>query len=275
MSPRHPAALDPIAVVLVRPQGDGNVGQAARAMKNFGLSRLLLVQPCNVDTDFCRQMAPNAYEIVERAEHHTTLTEALAGFEYVVGTSRRIGKFRPRFSTARALPGWLLPRLTGDKTAALVFGNEADGLSNEELDVCARLVEVETDPAHRSLNLAQAVCLVAYELFAAAVETPGELSPHRPASHGILERMFAQMRRMYLEIGFLAPQNPDAIMRTLRRLFLRAEPDEREVRILRGIMQDTEWYLDHVAKTGVRDGYREVAGHGQPRAGTRREDPAD
>jgi TrmH family RNA methyltransferase len=262
---RHPAVLDQIAVVLVRPAGDGNVGQTARAMKNFGLSRLLLVQPCDVDTDFCRQMAPNAYEIVQRAARHETLADALADFEFVVGTSRRIGKFRPRFCTSKTLPGWLLPRLTDGQTAALVFGNEADGLSNEELDRCARLVEIETDPAHRSLNLAQAVCVLTYELFAAAVESPNETNPHRPASHGLLERMFAHMRRIYLEIDFLSPQNPEAIMRTLRRLFLRAEPDEREVRILRGILQNTEWYLNHVAETGERDGYREVAGDGESR----------
>ena len=255
----HPTVLDQIAVVLVRPAGDGNVGQAARAMKNFGLSRMLLVQPCNVDTDFCRQMAPNAYEIVRQAEHHATLADALAGFEFVVGTSRRTGKFRPRFCTSKSLPEWLLPRVGEGKTAALVFGNEADGLSNEELDLCARVVEVETDPAHRSLNLAQAVCVITYELFAAAIQTPTAMTPRRPASHGIMERMFQHMRRMYLEVGFLSPQNPEAIMRTLRRIYLRAEPDEREVRILRGILQDTEWYLDHVAKTGVRDGYREVA----------------
>ena len=256
---KHPPVMDQITVVLVRPQGDGNVGQVARAMKNFGANRLKLVQPCEVDTEFCRQMASKSYEIVERAERHDTLQGALAGSQYVVGATRRIGKNRPRTLASRELPDWLLPKLTGGQQAAIVFGNEVSGLDNQELDLCHDLVEIETDPAHHSLNLAQAVLLLLYELFSQALEERPESIKHQPAKHSIMERLFAHMRRMYLEVGFLNPENPEAVMRALRRLYGRAAPNDREVRILRGILNDTEWYLNHVAEKGERDGYSEVA----------------
>jgi tRNA/rRNA methyltransferase len=259
----HPPLMDQIAVVLVRPMGDGNVGQAARAMKNFGLSRLLLVNPQYVETDLLKMMAIGAYDIIERAEVFDSLEAALAGFQFVVGTTRRIGKFRPRFCTSRALPGWLLPQLTGGQRAALVFGNEVNGLDKPELDLCNQLAEVVTDPAHRSLNLAQAVVLIAYELFSAAAQAPAAIDKHTPASHEQMQRLYDHMRRFYLEVGFIDKQNPERNMRQLRRIFARAAPSERELRVLRGIMQDTEWYINHVAKTGKRDGYREVAGDGE------------
>ncbi|HPM75619.1 MAG TPA: RNA methyltransferase [bacterium] len=260
---KHPPVLDNVSVVLVRPAGDGNLGQVARAMKNFGLSRLRLVNPCDFDTDLCRQMATNSYDILERAQIFTDLPTALADFSYVVGTSRRLGKNRERFGTSAALPGWLLPKLTGGAQAALLFGNEVSGLDNAELDLCQFLVEIETDPAHKSLNLAQAVLVFAYELFKAAAQAPTEIDKIHPARHDKLERMFKQMRAMYLEIGFLAPENPEHIMRALRRLYGRAQISEREVSILRGILSDMDWYLNHVSEKGERDGYREVVGDGE------------
>ena len=260
---RHPEVLDHIAVVLVHPQGDGNVGQVARAMKNFGLTRLVLVNACPLDTDLCRQMATNSYDVIERAQHFSDLQSALGPFHFAIGTSRRLGKSRPRFCTSRALPEWLLPKLTGHQNAALIFGNEVSGLDNSELDRCDQMVEIVTDPAHRSLNLAQAVVVVAYELFCRATEVPGHEDFHMPATRASLDRMYAQMRRIYFEIGFIDRVNPERIMRRLRRLYGRAAITEQEVRILRGILQDTEWYFNHLTKVGKRDGYREMAGDGE------------
>jgi TrmH family RNA methyltransferase len=260
----HPPILDQFAVVLVRPMGDGNVGQVARAMKNFGLSRLILVDPRYTETDLCKMMAIGAYEIVQQAERAPSLAKALAPFQFAVGFSRRVGKFRQRFCSSRALPGWLLPQMTGGAQAALVFGNEVNGLSQAELDACNQLVEVITDPAHRSLNLAQAVVLIAYELFSHAACAPLAVTRHEPASYERMERLYAHMRRLYLEVGFVDRQNPARILRQLRRLYSRAAPTEQEARILHGVLQDTEWYLEHVKKTGKRDGYREVAGDGEP-----------
>jgi TrmH family RNA methyltransferase len=261
---QHPTVMDQIAVVLVRPAGDGNVGQCARAMKNFGMSRMILVDPRYQETDLCKMMAIGAYEIVEGAPRFDDLETALAGFHHVVGTTRRIGKFRKRFCSSKALPAWLLPRLTGGQQTALVFGNEVNGLDNPELDLCNQLVEIVTDPAHRSLNLAQAVVILAYELFSAAAAAPLAIDKHTPAPHGQMQRLYEHLRRFFLEVGFIDKQNPERNMRQLRRIYARAAPSEQELRVLRGMLQDAEWYINHVAKTGVRDGYREMAGDGEP-----------
>ena len=259
----HPPVMDQIAVVLVRPAGDGNVGQVARAMRNFGISRLILVQPLYEETEHCRRMAVSAYDIVQEAEVYDDLATALANFHFVVGASRRLGKFRHRFCSSRALPEWLLPQLTGGQTAALVFGNESSGLSKPEMDLCNQLVEIISDPAHQSLNLAQAVIVLAYELFSHAVESPLEVTTHEPADHEKMGRLYDHMRRVYLEVGFIDRENPERNMRQLRRLFSRIAPSELEVRIFHGILSDTEWYLKHVAETGKRDGYREMVGDGE------------
>ncbi|NLH49344.1 MAG: RNA methyltransferase [Myxococcales bacterium] len=260
---QHPPIMERIAVVLVRPGGDANVGQTARAMKNFGLRRLLLVNPQYTETELCKQYATSAYDIVERAERFDDLEQALAGFHYVIGTTRRIGKFRERFCTSRALADWLLPQLAGDRRAAIVFGNETSGLSKPELDLCNQLVEIATDPGHRSLNLAQAVVILAYELFSRAADVSPQIDKHHPASHDQLQRLYEHMRRIYLEVGFIDRHNPERNMRVLRRLYSRAAPSLREARILHGILADTEWYINHVCKTGERDGYREMAGDGE------------
>ncbi|MDP8224990.1 MAG: RNA methyltransferase [Candidatus Lernaella stagnicola] len=273
--PQHPEIMDRIAVVLVRPMGDGNVGQVARAMRNFGMSRLIIVQPQYVETELCRRMAVSAYQLVRDAEYQDDLATALKDFHYVVGASRRLGKFRQRFCSSRALPDWLLPRLADGQTGALVFGNEPSGLNKQEMDLCNELVEIITDPAHRSLNLAQAVLLLAYELFTRACEAPLDVNKHVPAPHDKIRRFYEHMRRVYLEVGFIDKDNPERNMRQLRRLFSRAAPNELEVRILHGLLSDTEWYLKHVAEVGKRDGYREMAGDGESGTGTSGESTAD
>jgi tRNA/rRNA methyltransferase len=271
---RHPPIMDQFAVVLVRPEGDGNVGQAARAMKNFGIRRLILVNPLYRETDLIKMMSPGAYDIVEDAQRFDDLRQALAGYHFAIGTTRRVGKFRPRFCSSRALPGWLLPQMTGGAQAALVFGNEAHGMDASELDLCNQVVEIITDPAHRSLNLAQAVLVLTYELFSHAVEAPLAPTKHTPAPHDQMQRLYDHMRRLYSEVGFIDRQNPERNMRHLRQVYSRAAPTLRECRILHGIMQDTEWYLNHVAQTGKRDGDREMAGDGEPGDLPSGEDPA-
>jgi TrmH family RNA methyltransferase len=274
-TPKHPPILDQIAVVLVRPMGDGNVGQIARAIRNFGMSRLLIVDPQFKETEHLRQMAVGAYQLIKDAEIHPTLADALKDFHYVVGTSRRLGKFRKRFSSSRALPGWLLPKLTGGHTAALVFGNEAHGLSKAEMDQCNEIVEVITDPGYRSLNLAQAVLILGYELFSHAAEAPLAITKHEPANYADMRRLYDHMREIYFEIGFLDLENPERNMRHLRRIFSRAAPSEQEVRVLQGILSDTMWYIKHVEETGKRDGYREMVGDSDTGNRTQRQNSAD
>lgn len=263
MDKQQAALMSQMAVVLVRSEGDGNVGQVARAMRNFGVSELILVQPQFVESDLGRCLAAGHYDLVRDARRCDSLPEALTDFHYVIGFSRRLGKFRRRFATSRALPGWLLPQMTGGQKAALVFGNEVNGLDKSELDLCNQLVEIVTDRDCGSLNLAQAVLVVLYELFSHTGETSLSINEREPATHGRMQRLYNHMQRLYTEIGFLDKQNPARTMRVLRRLYSRIAPDLGEVLFLHGILQDTEWYINHVIETGVRDGDREVAGDGE------------
>jgi len=263
MEKQQPTLMSQFSVVLVRSEGDGNVGQAARAMRNFGLREMILVQPQFVETELCKCMAAGSYHLVRDAKRIDNLQEALADFHFVIGFSRRLGKFRKRFATSRALPGWLLPQMTGGQRTALVFGNEVSGLDKSELDLCNQLVEIVADSNCGSLNLAQAVLVILYELYSHVQETSLQVTEREPASHDIMQRLLNHMRRIYLEIGFFDKNNPARTMRQLRRLYARIAPTQGEVMFLHGILQDTEWYINHVAETGVRDGYREVVGNGE------------
>ena len=149
------------AFIFVRPRYAGNVGSAARAMKNMGFSDLRLVQPrCDPLEKEARMMAVGAAPLLKKARVFDSLTEAVGDLHYVVGTSCRIGKRRRNFSPLSELPG-ILPK---KGRVGIVFGPEEKGLTNEEAAFCQRVVTIPSDPRFSSLNLAQAVMVVAYEL---------------------------------------------------------------------------------------------------------------
>ncbi len=232
--------LDRITVVLSHPLHPGNVGSVARAMKNMGLSRLRLVNPCDYRAEIASWMAVSAKEILDQAEAFDDLSTVLAGMNLVVGT---IPPDRPRFLGEAHSPRDLARRLVsvppGDRIA-LLFGTEDNGLSNSELDLCHEFVTIPSHPAFPSLNLAQAVMVIAYEIFAAG-GWEGRGEGRSVADARSQERMFAQMEETLTRIGFLSRQNPQHIMRDLRRIFGRARLDEREVKILRGILRQIDW----------------------------------
>lgn len=232
--------LDRITVVLSHPLHPGNVGSVARAMKNMGLHRLRLVNPCDHRAEIANWMAVSAKEILDQAEVFDGLSSALADMRLVVGT---IPPNRPRFQGETHSPGDLATRLaavhSGDRIA-LLFGTEDNGLSNSELDFCHEFVTIPSHPAFPSLNLSQAVMVVAYEIFTSeGCEGRGE--GRSVADTRSQERMFAQMEETLIRIGFLDRKNPRHIMRDLRRIFGRARLDEREVKILRGILRQVDW----------------------------------
>lgn len=251
---RHPL-LDRVAIVLVEPREPGNIGAAARAMANMGLSRLVLVRPPAFLVPDAFRMALAARPILESAAVANDLAEALAGFAFVAGTTRRVGAGRRGRVTPRALAAEL-PALADADDIALLFGREESGLTNEELQYCQRLVTIPSGAAFGSLNLAQSVLLLAYEIFLVAAAPLGEhSSPRRRAATAELEGLFGQMERVLLEIGYLDPGNPARMMRVFRRLVGRAGPDEREVRALRGIFRQVAWYAGrHGERPGPHGG---------------------
>lgn len=241
--------LNSISVVLVRPRGSANVGSVARAMANTGLRRLVLVSPCEYLCDEALRMALRARPLLEEARVGADLREALEGTGFAVGTSCRFGQERGPMASPRELAPKIL-ELAGRTRVAIVFGPEDRGLTNDELSLCQEVLTIPSHPQFPSLNLAQAVMLVAHELYIGGL--PAEPAPpdRTPADSRSLEEFYAQMESTLRRIRFLNPQNPGHIMRSLRRVFSRALPDEREVRILRGIFHQVDWYLATGGKRG-------------------------
>lgn len=224
--------LDSIAIILVRPKFPENIGSAARAMKNMGLSRLVIVNgssPLHVNA---YKLASGAEDILERAEEFPTLREAISELGCLIGMTSRGGRDRYPDLTPKALAKKIVS-LSQENSIGLAFGSEKEGLTNEELSLCyfyARIPSVESFP---SLNLAHAVMVICYELFQASKEIPK--APVQLAQAEQLERMFEHMEKTLIQIGFLDSDHPKRIMRALRRLFGRSQMDEREVQILQGI----------------------------------------
>jgi tRNA/rRNA methyltransferase len=234
--------LSRIRIVLVEPRVPENIGMSARAMKNCGLSHLVLVDPVDpLSVAACRP-AMDAVGLVRSAAIVATLAEAVAGSRMVVGATRRGGQDRHPLVTP---PDWIreyLPRAEGQEVS-IVFGCEKDGLSREALDRCDLLLTLPAHPDYGSFNLAQAVLLVGYELFRNSDACGPGGSRLELAAEKDREEFFIHLERLLLEVGFLHENNPGRIMTSLRRLFGRAGLEERDLRILRGILSQIEWAL--------------------------------
>jgi tRNA (cytidine32/uridine32-2'-O)-methyltransferase len=239
-----PNALARVRVVLVGTQHPGNIGSAARAMKTMGLERLVLVAPERFPHAEADALAAGADDVLAAAEIHSDLASAVADCRLVFGCtarSRRIAldEHVPRDAAARVLDA-----AQGGAEVALVFGRERTGLTNEELQLCHAAVHIPANPDYSSLNLAAAVQVLAYELrMAALAGVPLDLQDAQrepPASHAQMESFFRQLADTLDAIDFHKGRAPDAAMHKLRRLFLRAALDEREVRILRGVLADAQ-----------------------------------
>jgi len=228
----------PVRIVLVGTTHPGNIGAAARAMRAMGLDRLTLVAPREFPSDEATARAAGAGEVLANARVCATLPEALAECRFAVGASARLRGLSWSTVSPREVAPRLLAEARGGE-AAVVFGRESSGLSNDELACCHALLHIPTDPGFSSLNLAMAVQVVAYELRLAmlAGETQRMLERADPlATVEDLERFYAHLERTLVDAGFLDPANPRHLMLRLRRLFSRALPEEKEVRILRGIL---------------------------------------
>ena len=232
--------LDSVSIVLVRPKFPENIGSVARAMKNMGLSRLIVVNGCSPLHASAYKLASGAEEILERAEELFTLREAVSEMGCVIGTTSRGGKERSPLLTPETLTKKLIP-LSLKNSIGLAFGSEKEGLSNEELSLCHLCVRIPSMESFPSLNLAQAVMVVCYELFQASIEIQKQTIQLAQAEQR--ERMFEHMEKTLIQIGFLNSKHPKKIMRVLRRLFGRNPMEEREVQILQGIWSQMDHYL--------------------------------
>jgi TrmH family RNA methyltransferase len=240
---------DNLVVVLHQPRKLVNIAGAVRAMKNMGFERLRLVAPGEYDAYDIAGIAHRSDDILDAVEVFDTLDAALADITYVAGTTaRRRGDFR-RIHTPRELAPALLQR-TQSGPVALLFGPEDNGLTNAELDRCNALVTIPTAPEYASLNLAQAVLLVCYEMFLAGTPPSARPETPPPASGAQLEGFFQALEHMLWSVEFLKRERAESTLRTLRSLTHRAEPSAREAGLLVAICREVEHYV--ARKTGAR-----------------------
>ncbi|HEX5042694.1 MAG TPA: RNA methyltransferase [Candidatus Polarisedimenticolaceae bacterium] len=239
-----------VRFVLVEPQSAGNLGSAARALKNLGFSALHLVAPrCDPRSLEARALAVDAWDLLDEAKVQDTLDDALQGMRTVVGTSARTGKQRrPHHRLDAFAPD--LARLAAAGPLAAVFGREAHGLSDAELDRCTHLVHIAASPDYPSFNLAQAVLLVAYTLRLGLDTAPPPGEEEASADHGSREAMLAHLEDALRAIGYLHEDTAVPMMRRLRRFFGRAELTAGEAAIFRGIARQVLWAAGQAKLTG-------------------------
>lgn len=235
--------------VLVETSHPGNVGAAARAMKTMGFTKLLLVRPRYPDVlthPEAIAFASGAQDILESARIVDTVEEALAGCDLVTAVSARLREFSPPVITPRELAESIAHRQGGD--VAFIFGSERYGLPNEVVMNCQALINIPANPAYSSLNLAQAIQLLAYEARMAMQLTSAEpqVGYHgQAATNEAVEGMYSHLEQALIAIDFIDPAHPKKLMPRLKRLFSRTRLELEEVNILRGIAKKI---LDHRQK---------------------------
>jgi tRNA (cytidine32/uridine32-2'-O)-methyltransferase len=237
-----PPAPQPIRFVLARTSHPGNIGSAARAIRTMGFWRLTLVAPHRFPDPQVVAMAAGADDVLANVVVTESLPQAVAGCTRVYGLSaRRRGVNLPELDPRGAMDE-MAPLLRAGAEVALLFGNERSGLDNDELSVCHAMVKIPSVEEFSSLNLAQAVQVMAWELRMAMLgkPPPAPAAHEEPASADQVERFFEHLFATLHAIDFHKGRSPQTVELRLRRLFHRASPDAHELRILHGILADAE-----------------------------------
>ncbi|MEM1392666.1 MAG: RNA methyltransferase [Cyanobacteria bacterium P01_H01_bin.150] len=236
-----------VKIILVEPAGPLNVGSIARAMKNFALKQLVLVNPqCDYLGEEATRMSVHAKDVLEAAVCVSTLPEALSGCKRAIATTART-RDNAVLQTPREVLPWLLE--TDAQPAALIFGREDRGLSNEELNYAQKFMRIPTDVGYPSLNLASAVAISCYELTQnqpSTIETTSlddEIAPME-----VVEGYYNQLESLLLSIEYLYPHTAESRMEKFRQLYNRAQLQTNEVAMLRGILRQMQWAIKQSGK---------------------------
>jgi tRNA/rRNA methyltransferase len=236
------AKTENITIVLNKPKYPGNVGSVARCARNMGIEKISVVGNRDLAPEEMKQMATHfAAGIVERIQHFDGLDEALARFQYIVGTTSRRGPARGPVISPREMAPRIVD-ISQENEVALLIGPEDTGLSNDDLRFCHLLVTIPTSKHNKSINLSHAAMILCYEIFVARME-PLEAFTPRLAQSTELEGMYDHMKGLLMKIGFLNPENPEFWMMHIRRFLGRTNLFSKEVKIIRGICRQLEWYL--------------------------------
>lgn len=238
------ANTENITIILTRPKYSGNVGSVARCAKNMGIDKIAVVNSQALIEEEMIQMSTHcAADLVARIEHYGEIKEALSGYHYIVGTTSRLGSARGPALTPRELAEEIVD-ISQNNRIALLFGSEDKGLSNEELRYCHKVVSIPTSKSLKSINLSHAVMIVCYEIFTARIGSLSEFSP-RMATSSEIEGMYAHLKNVLTKIGFLNPENPEYWMMHIRRFMSRTRLFAKDVKIIRGICRQIDWYTDN------------------------------
>ncbi|HKI74892.1 MAG TPA: RNA methyltransferase [Pseudomonadales bacterium] len=226
-----------VRIVLVETTHPGNIGASARAMKNMGLSRLVLVSPHDFPNDTARFRAVSAADIVDNATVVDSLDAAIEGCHLVIGTSARDRRIPWPLLDPKGCGEKVIAERTDRSEIAILFGRESRGLKNEELQKCHFHVNIPTAKAYSSLNLAMAVQVVCYEILQASL---AGMAPQawdiEYATAEAVEHLFQHLEQTLIDVDFHDPENPRQLMTRLRRMFNRIRMDEMEVNMLRGFL---------------------------------------
>jgi tRNA/rRNA methyltransferase len=236
-----------VRIVLVEPNGDINIGSVARVMKNMGLQQLWIVSPrCCPHSELAYRWAVHGKEVLTQATITDRLDTALKGCQRIFAT---VG----RDVADLALPCWPpregAPQLLGTGTAALIFGREDRGLTNQELALAQGLIRIPTATLYPSLNLAQAVAVCCYELWCAASNPAGTSDQESAVTFERLQGFYDHLEQLLLRVGFLYPHTAARRMEKVRSLLGRAYPTEAEVALLRGMVRQLEWAIGQPSPT--------------------------
>ena len=246
--------LKNFSIILSRPRYPENIGAAARAMRNMGFEQLIVVDPQNYDMSRVLKMATHgAVEVVEQIKVYEDLRTALEPLNYVVGTTARLGGQRQLVGSAARLAQKLAP-ISKKNQVGLLFGPEDRGLTNADIRLCHELVNIPT-AEFSSLNLAQAVMVVCYEL-RRYNQPGGQTFVPRLANRHELDGMYAQLKDILVRISYIQPDNPDYFLNNLRHFGTRLKLRAKEVSIIRGICRQIDWY----GKKCYREGQQERRG---------------
>lgn len=232
-------------VVLVGPLYGGNIGSVCRAMANTGMSKLRLVAPDkSVDWSEAERMACHAKGVLDNLQIFDSFADAVGDCSVVAGSTARHGLYRRHAQTPREHAPALCEAAACGRVA-LVFGREDKGLLNEEVSMCTHLIRIPSDPEYSSLNLAQAVMVVCYEMYVCGGEYETERERSAPAPAALRVRMLDMWRGLLLRIGFMEIKKADHMMSAVNRIFSRGALTMCDVNIMMGVVRQASWALDH------------------------------
>ncbi|MDY0132699.1 MAG: RNA methyltransferase [Desulforegulaceae bacterium] len=242
--------FDNVSIVLVRPKYSANIGSSARAMKNMGFTKLIVVNPLDYEKEKAKKLSTHAaQDILENAVFTDNLDLVLKDFNFCIGTTARLGRQRNLSMSTPYQMAQNIKNLISNNKIAILFGPENKGLENLELKKCHRLLTIDTEE-FSSLNLSQAVMIVTYEISKALKKQPEDFHIPTLANRFELDSMYEHLKDILMKIDFIHPENPDHWLDNFRTFFSRQDMRAKDVNILRGVLRQIEWYGNYMYELG-------------------------